>query len=99
MVLKNDAKSEEKLTCAFKNDMRNLAIFTRALESLKIGILWYIFIQSIKYMTLKFTGELCVMTMKNDGKFKQELTFQFKIDKGNLTKFDLSTEKSQTFAL
>ena len=50
-------------------------------------------------MTLKFTGELCVMTMKNDGKFKEELTFQFKIDKGNLTKFDLSTEKSQTFAL
>ena len=74
-------------------------IFTRALESLKIGILWYIFIQSRKYMTLKFTGELCVMTMKNDGKFKEELTFQFKIDKGNLTKFDLSTEKSQTFAL
>ena len=27
MVLKIDAKSEGKLTCAFKNDMRNLANF------------------------------------------------------------------------
>ena len=29
MALKSDAKFEGKLTCAFKNDMRNLAIFFR----------------------------------------------------------------------
>ena len=46
-------------------------------------------------MSLKFTGELCVMTMKNDAKFEQELTGQFKIDMRNLTIFDSSTEKSQ----
>ena len=42
-------------------------------------------------MSLKFTGELCVMTMKNDAKFKEELICQFKIDLRNLTNFDPST--------
>ena len=50
-------------------------------------------------MNLKFTGELCVMTMKNDSEFEQELTRQFKIDMRNLTNFDPSTQKSQKFAL
>ena len=39
------------------------------------------------------------MTMKNDSKFEEELTFQFKIDMRNVTKFDPSTQKSQKFAL
>ena len=30
-------------------------------------------------MSLKFTEELCVMTMKNDAKFEKELTCHFKI--------------------
>ena len=50
-------------------------------------------------MSLKFTEELCVMTMKNDGKFEEELTCQIKVDMRNLTNFDLSTQKSQKFAL
>ena len=50
-------------------------------------------------MSLKFTGELCVMTMKNDPKIEEELTFQFKIDMKNLTNFDPSTQKSKKFAL
>ena len=50
-------------------------------------------------MNLKFTGDLCVMTMKNDAKFEQELTGQFKIDMKNLTIFDCSTQKSQQFSL
>ena len=50
-------------------------------------------------MSLKFTGELCVMRMKNDAKFEEELTCQFKIDMRNLTNFDLSTRKSQKFEL
>ena len=51
-------------------------IFTRALESWdsKLGLLWGTFIPSRKYMSLKFTGELCVMTMKKDAKFEKELT-------------------------
>ena len=35
------------------------------------------------------------MTMKNDGKFEEELICGFKIDMRNLTKFDPSTRKSQ----
>ena len=49
-------------------------------------------------MSLKFTGELCVITMKNDAKFEEELTCQFKIDMKNLTNFDPSTRKSKKFA-
>ena len=50
-------------------------------------------------MSLKFTGEFCLMTMKNDAKIEEELTCQFKIDMKNLTNFDLNTQKSQKFAL
>ena len=42
-------------------------------------------------MSLKFIGEFCVMAMKNDTKFEEELTGQFKIDMNNWTNFDLST--------
>ena len=50
-------------------------------------------------MSLRFTGELCVMTMTNDAKFEEELTCRFKIDMRNLTNFDPNTQKSQKFAL
>ena len=46
-------------------------------------------------MSLKFTGELCVITMKNDAKFEEELAGQFKIDMKSLTNFEPSTRKSQ----
>ena len=48
-------------------------------------------------MSLNTSGELCIMTMKNDSKFEKELTCQFKIDPKNLTNFDPSTRKSQKF--
>ena len=44
-------------------------------------------------MSVKFTGELYVMTIRNDAKSKEELTCQFKIDIRNLTNFDPSTSK------
>ena len=53
------------------------------------------FIQSRKCMSLKFAEELCVMTIKNDAKFGEELTCSFKIDTRNLTNFVPSTRKSQ----
>ena len=65
----------------------------------KLGLSLDPFIQSRKCMSLKLTGELCVMTMKNDAKFEIELTCHFKIDMRNLTNFDPSTQKSQKFAL
>ena len=42
-------------------------------------------------MTLKFTEELCVMTMNNDAKFEEEMTCRFKIGMSYLTNFDRST--------
>ena len=92
MALKIDAKFEGKLTCASKNDMRNLVNFHQRL-------LWEPFIQSRKCMNLKFTGELCVMTTKNDEKFEKKLICQFKIAMRNLTSFYPSTRKSYKFAL
>ena len=50
-------------------------------------------------MSLKSTGEFCVMTMKNDAKIEEKSTCQFKIDMKNLTNFDWNTRKSQKFAL
>ena len=50
-------------------------------------------------MSLKFTEELFVMTMKNDAKFEEELTCHFKIDMRNLTNFVKSTQKSEKFGL
>ena len=50
-------------------------------------------------MSLKFTGQICAMTMKNDAKFEKDLTCQFKIDMKNLTNFDPSTQKSQKFSI
>ena len=46
-------------------------------------------------MSLKFTEELCAMTMKNDTKIEQKLTCRFKIDMRTFTKFDPSTQKSK----
>ena len=45
-------------------------------------------------MTLKFTEKLCVMTIKNNAKFEEELTCHFKTDLRNLTNFDSCTQKS-----
>ena len=57
MALNTDAKLEEKLTCAFKNDMSNF--HKNTFGSLKLGPLFGPFIQSRKYMSIKFTEELC----------------------------------------
>ena len=53
-------------------------------------------------MSLKFTEELHVMTMKNDTKIEEELTCFFKIvniDMRNLMNFDPSTRKSKNILL
>ena len=50
-------------------------------------------------MSLRFTGELCVMKMKNGAKIEEELTCQLYTNMNNLTNFDSSTQKSQKFAL
>ena len=71
MAVNIDAKFEGKLIRAFKNEINIICqIFTGArVEVQKFGLLLGSFIQSRKCMSLKFTGDLCVMTKMNDAKF------------------------------
>ena len=69
------------------------------LEVSKLEVWWDPFVQSRKGMTLKFTEELCVITMKNIAKFEKELTFPFKTDMRNLTNLNSSTPKPKKIAL
>ena len=50
-------------------------------------------------MSLEFTGELFVMTMKRDAKLEEELTCRFRVGMRTLMSFDPTTRKSQRFAL
>ena len=50
-------------------------------------------------MSLKLTGKLFVMIMKNDAKFEKELACQLKTDVRNFTNFDPSAQKSQKCAV
>ena len=69
------------------------------LKMSKLGLWWDAFVQSRKYMSYKITEDWCVMTLKIDEKFKEELTCRFKINIRNVTNFDLSTWKSKKSAL
>ena len=61
MALNIDATFEGKLTCVFKNDMRNLANFHQSMfEGLKIGTLMGSFNPKQKIYELKiYRGVLC----------------------------------------
>ena len=69
------------------------------LKVLKLGFWWDPFVQSRKGKTLKFTEEFCVMTIKNNARFEEELTCRFKTAMMNLTNFDSSTWKSKKIDL
>ena len=44
-------------------------------------------------MNLRFSGEFCIMTMRNGTKFEDEFTCQFKTDVRSLTNFEPSSQK------
>ena len=95
MTLESGVQFEEKLTCGLENDIKKFGQFSPEHTKVsKLGLLLGPFIQSSKCMSFKFKRVVCVMTMKNDAKFEQEFTCQFKIDMRNLTNFNLSTRKS-----
>ena len=48
----------------------------------KLGLWWDPFVKSWKCMTLKFTEELCVMTMKNDTKIEEDWLVVLKLTWG-----------------
>ena len=66
-------------------------IFTKALGSLKIGILKESFNPKLKRYELKIHRGVICLAMKNDAKFEEELTCHLKVDMRNLTNFDPST--------
>ena len=55
-------------------------------------------IQSRKSISLKILEQLCVVTLKNDAKFEEEMIC-FKNDIRHLMNFELSTWKSKKFSL
>ena len=58
--MKNDANFEEELTCALKNEMRNLANFDSTLEILKICTVMGSFRAKYIIFELKnYTGIMC----------------------------------------
>ena len=64
MTLKSDSKFEEKMACGLENDRKNLVNFSPEYSKVsELELWWDLFIESRKYMTLKFIEELCVMTM------------------------------------
>ena len=67
---------------------------TQILKVSTLGLWWDPFVES-----RKFTKQLCVMAMKNNAKFEEELNCHFKTDMRNLTNFDSSTRKSKKIAL
>ena len=100
--LQNNSVHDIEKLCTFwrKTDLwfekRQFGKFSpEHLKVSKLRLWWDHFVQSRKVVTLKFTEELCVMTMKNNAKFEEELTFHFKTDMRNLTNFDSSTQKSK----
>ena len=81
MTLKSDARFEEKVTYGLENDIEEFGKFLPEYSNVsKLGLWWGTFIQSRKLFCLKFTEELCIITMKNDAKFEEEMTCLFKID-------------------
>ena len=61
----------------------------------KLGLWWDPFVQSRKCTSLKFTEELCIMTIKNDTKIEKESTCHFTIDMRHLMNFYPITRKSK----
>ena len=87
MEMNIDAHCEGKMTCAFKNDTRNMENFNQSIQKPQNWD-WDSFIQSRKCMSLKFAWELCAMTMKNEAELEEKLTFCFKTDMRNFINFD-----------
>ena len=64
---------EKKLTLGSKNDMRNLVNFNVRKLHVDVLLLWEVYYIRAK----KSTEELCVVTLKSDAKFQEELTVCF----------------------
>ena len=84
---------EKKLTLGSKNDMRNLVNFNVRKLHVDVLLLWEVYYIWAK----KSTEELCVVTLKSDAKFEEELTVCFEKWHEELGNFWPNTRESQNF--
>ena len=71
MTIKSDAKFKEKLTRAFKYDMRNFVNFHPITQkSKKFTLMGFFFGPKYMRFELKNTEELSCMKLNSDAKFK-----------------------------
>ena len=100
MTLKSDAKFEKKTDLLLGKWREEFGRFSSEYSKVsKLELWWVLFVQSRKFMGLKFTEKLCGMTLKNDTKIEEKLTCRFKIDMRNFTNIDPSTWKSKKLLL
>ena len=90
MTLKSDAKFEEKLTLGFKNHMRNLVNFNVS-SGWKFALRCASFVETILCLSQNSTEEICIIKLKNDAKFEEELTCALKNER-NVANFDPKLE-------
>ena len=90
VTLKSDAKFEEKLTLGSKNDMRNLVNFN-ASSGWKFALQCASFVETILCLSQNSTEEICIIKLKNDAKFEEELTCVLKNER-NVANFDPKLE-------
>ena len=65
-------KVSRKTDLCFQNLHEELGKFSQEyLKVSKLGLSWYSFIQNWKCISLRFSGKLCIMTMKNDAKIEE----------------------------
>ena len=70
MALNIDAKFEGRLTCAFRNDMRNLAKFHQSsFENLQLWTFVGSFYPKQKMYEFKIYRRVMCQTMRNDAEF------------------------------
>ena len=81
MILKSNAKFQEKPICCFKNDNKNLVNFDSSTQVSKIYTVICPF--CAKYIT----EELSLMTPKSHAKFEEKLACGLENDKRNLANF------------
>ena len=97
MTLKNDEKSEQKLTC-LKIDIRNMTNFyVKVKVNLKVSKIYTLvgcFWQKYIMFELKSAEILCLMVLNIDAKFEGKLTCAFKNDMKNLANFHHSIFES-----
>ena len=95
MTLKGDAKFKGKLTLGLKNDKEFGSFSCKQSKVWKFTLWWAPFPQSIQSFRWRSIEEPCLITLKNNAKFKEKLILGSKNDMRNLVSFNASRGKSE----